>query len=817
MSLRVRVILSITVSVMIFLGALYGVSQVLVIKGFEALEHREATANIERVRNAVEEQFNFLESKIVDWGAWDEAYKFVIGQNDGFKEANLPEESPGNLKINDMIYINNKGEFIGVLGYDLEEGKPAPTDDFFFKFLVPGSYLLTHKNPTDVKKAIVITPKGPAFVVSSPVVKADKTEPIGGTLVFSYYLTPSALEHLGKVTKMSLMQKNWSEMSSADALWDAGKALNPENPSVISVVNENKLAGFAQFQDFFGKPALALRIEFSRDIMNEGRHTIKTLLTSIAIFGLLFGIGLLLIIERSVVSRILRLSKRVDEIGKSDNSADRVTVEGKDEITSLSSSINGMLSSLAEKSRAIQTIMDNVDFGLLRCDRSGKILSGYSKSCTALLNSDGNKKLEGQTIWGALGLNPRDSENFQNLFEQVTSDSLLADDLVRQLPSRFAKFDKTLSLFGSVILDAHQEVESVLFTVANITALAKAESENELNQSLLKILNSKDRFGELALRVFSEAEGTGSLAKLLKSGAKPDEVVVQAKRNLHTWKGDFSVFNLRDIAGEIHEIEETAFNMPVIQSGISAISKSLRLFLESHGGLLGLNPNQLEVKQYQISDQSLKGLRDRIQKAANLTDAQQAMDAFTREASYEEAQQFLGHLAGSAVELGKRMGKEVRIEIEGGKIKLPSEYANVYNSLVHLFRNAVDHGLERPGERGAKPSYGTIRIKCFLSDSKYQIEISDDGRGIDLDSVRASAMKKGLVKPEEWEKMTEQQKIRMVFTTGFSTRQDVTQTSGRGIGLDVVGVAVRDAKGKIEVTSKKGKGTYFVIALPELA
>ncbi len=816
MSLRTRVILSIVVSVMIFLGALYGVSQVLVIKGFETLEQREATANIERVRNAVDEQFNFLVSKIVDWAAWDEAFKFAIGKNDGFKAANMPDESPGNLNINDMIYINNRGEFIGVLGYDLVDRKPAPTEDFLFKYLVPGSYLLTHKNPTDVKKAIVITPKGPAFVVSAPVVKADKTEPIGGTLVFTYYLTPSVLKRLGELTKMSLMQKNWSEMASPDTLWDAGKGINTENPSLISVVNKDTLAGFTLFKDFFGKPALALRIEFSRDIMQEGRNTITTLLTSIAIFGLLFGIGLLLIVERSVVSRILRLSGRVDQIGKSDNNADRVNEEGQDEITSLSRSINGMLSSLAEKSRAIQTIMDNVDFGLLRCDRSGKILSGYSKSCAALLKAGVSKKLDGQTIWDALGLNPRDSENFQNLYEQVTGDSLLAGDLVRQLPNRFTQFDKTLSLFGSVILDGHEEVESVLFTVANITALAKAESENELNQSLLKILNSKDRFGELALRVFSEAEGTGALAKLLKSGAKPEEMMVQAKRNLHTWKGDFSVFNLRDIAGEIHEIEEAASNLPVIQSGISAISKSLSRFLESHGDLLGLNPKDLDVKQYQISELSVKSLRDQIHKAASLADARQAMDLFAREATYEDAQQFLGHLAGSAVELGKRMGKEVRIEIEGGKTKLPSEYSAVYNSFVHLFRNAVDHGLERPGDRGSKPSFGTVRVNCVVADSKYKIEITDDGRGIDQDAVRASAIKKGLVKPEEWEKMTEQQKIAIIFNTGFSTRQDVTQTSGRGIGLDVVGASVRDAKGEIRVSSTKGKGTRFVITLPQI-
>ncbi len=817
MSLRSRVILSITVSVLIFLGALYGVSQVLVVKGFETLEQREAEANIERVRKAVDEQFSFLAGKIIDWAAWDDAFNFVKEPKKEFFTSIFVPDAPGNLKINEMIYFNKKNEIVGALGYDLVQGKPAPVNDYVYKFLVPGNYFLTHKSPTDTKTAFVVTPNGPAYFVSSPVVKADRTEPIAGTLVFIYYLTPSVLEHLGKVTKLSLSQINWSEIAAADKLWHAGRTLTLDKPSVISLVDDDKLAAFTLFQDFTGKPAMVFRMEFARDIMNEGRHTIKTLLISIAIFGLIFGIGLLVTTERSIVARILRLSGRVDQIGKSDHNADRVAEEGQDEITNLSRSINGMLSSLADKSRAIKTIMDNVDFGLLRCDRSGKILSGYSRSCSGLLNDGGGKKLEGQALWDALGLSVRDGENFQNLFEQAASDSLLAEDLVRQLPNRFNQADRTLALFGSVILDAQEEVESVLFTVANITTLAKAERENVLNQSLLKILNSKDRFGELGMRVFAEAEGKGSLAALLKTGAKPEELVDHAKRNLHTWKGDFSVFNMRDIAGEIHDIEENAFNLAVIQSGISAIGKSLSRFLESHGDLLGLNPKELDVKQYQVSEERLMGLRDQIRKAASLSEAKIALDTFAREASYEEAQQFLGHLAASAVELGKRMGKDVRIEIQGGKTKFPAEYSGVYSSLVHLFRNAVDHGLERPGERGSKSSQGTIRVQCTLADSKYQIEISDDGRGIDLDAVRTSAMRKGLFTAEQWDKMTEQQKFLVIFHAGFSTRQDVTQTSGRGIGLDAVANAVSEAKGEIKVKSTKGSGTIFVITLPEIA
>jgi sensor domain CHASE-containing protein/signal transduction histidine kinase len=814
MSLRTRVIFSITVSVLILIGALYGVSQVLIIDGFTKLEEREASSNVTRARNAFNENFEFLQSKIKDWAAWDDAYKYVQDKNEAFAKANFFDAAASNLKVNYMMFYDKNGIMISEVGWDLVADKVLPGTDFFHKFFSPTNHFLVHKNETDLKTGFVISPEGPAFVVSGPVVTGEKKGPIEGTLVFVQYMTPTLLDHFAEVTHLSLMQQKWADMATADHVWDAAKGLTLKDPNHLMAVDDDHLAGYTLLEDFEGKPALAVRLEFKRDIMQQGRSTIKTVILSIAIFGALFGIGLLLIIERSVVARILRLSGRVDQIGKSENSSDRVTVEGKDEITSLSLSINEMLGSLAEKSRAIQTIMDNVDFGLLRCDRNGKIMAGYSKSCAQLLKSGAGHKVDGQTIWAALGLSERDSENFQNLYEQAAGDSLLAEDLVQQLPRRFTQTDRTLSLFGSVIFDAAGEPESVLFTVANITALAKAERENELNQSLLKILHSKDRFGELALRLLADAEGKGSLAKLLQTGAKNDQVMVLAKRNLHTWKGDFSVFGMREISEQIHHIEEGATDLAVVQSGIKALGKSLTHFLEMHNDLLGLNKESLDTKQHQVAAPALVQFNQQVRGATSLAEAQKMVDAFVKQTTYEEANRLFGHFSGAAVELGQRLGKEVKVEITGGKTRLPADYADVYSSLVHVFRNAVDHGLEPAGERGSKAAHGTIRLDVKATDKGYQIEISDDGKGVDLDAIQRRAEKHNLVKAGEWKTMSDDQKTRLIFHSGFTTRNDVTQTSGRGIGLDVVNSSVKAAGGEFNVVSKKGMGTKFLITLP---
>jgi two-component system, chemotaxis family, sensor kinase CheA len=138
----------------------------------------------------------------------------------------------------------------------------------------------------------------------------------------------------------------------------------------------------------------------------------------------------------------------------------------------------------------------------------------------------------------------------------------------------------------------------------------------------------------------------------------------------------------------------------------------------------------------------------------------------------------------------------------------------IYEPMVHMIRNSVDHGLELPDERKAKnkPGQGTLFLKAYHKGGDIVIEIEDDGRGLNREKILKKAVSKGLVKPED--KLTEAEIDNLIFLPGFSTADEVTDISGRGVGTDVVRNKVEKLRGRVEVQSVTEKGATFFIRLP---
>ncbi|HEY8494337.1 MAG TPA: chemotaxis protein CheA, partial [Myxococcota bacterium] len=165
--------------------------------------------------------------------------------------------------------------------------------------------------------------------------------------------------------------------------------------------------------------------------------------------------------------------------------------------------------------------------------------------------------------------------------------------------------------------------------------------------------------------------------------------------------------------------------------------------------------------------------------------------------------------------LRRDCGKDVRLEIRGGDTELDKLIVeDLADPLMHLVRNAFDHAIEPPDERVAagKPPEGTIRIEAHQRGSHVVIQVCDDGRGIDLDAVRARAVKRGLIAPDA--ALSAKETIDLIFLPGFSTRDEVTETSGRGVGMDVVRENVNSLGGLVHVESRRGHGTTISLTLP---
>jgi two-component system chemotaxis sensor kinase CheA len=168
-------------------------------------------------------------------------------------------------------------------------------------------------------------------------------------------------------------------------------------------------------------------------------------------------------------------------------------------------------------------------------------------------------------------------------------------------------------------------------------------------------------------------------------------------------------------------------------------------------------------------------------------------------------------------DLAREQEKKIDFEMEGTDIELDRTILDeISDPLMHLLRNAVDHGIEPPEEREAegKPREGSIRLRGFRERDRVTIEVEDDGGGIDPDAIRTKAVEKGVMTREEAEELSTEEAQKLIFHAGFSTNDEVTDVSGRGVGMDVVQDTVSRLDGEIGIDSAPGEGTTISLSLP---
>ncbi len=168
-------------------------------------------------------------------------------------------------------------------------------------------------------------------------------------------------------------------------------------------------------------------------------------------------------------------------------------------------------------------------------------------------------------------------------------------------------------------------------------------------------------------------------------------------------------------------------------------------------------------------------------------------------------------------DLSLKQKKKINLVLEGKEIEVDrSVLDEIGEPLIHLLRNSVDHGIEAPRERltSGKNEIGQIVLSAQRNGNHVIIEIYDDGAGIDPEKVKASALRKGVVSKTELNKMTNDQLVNLIFVPGFSTAKEVTETSGRGVGMDVVKTKITALGGTVQISSKMGEGTRTIIKLP---
>jgi two-component system chemotaxis sensor kinase CheA len=168
-------------------------------------------------------------------------------------------------------------------------------------------------------------------------------------------------------------------------------------------------------------------------------------------------------------------------------------------------------------------------------------------------------------------------------------------------------------------------------------------------------------------------------------------------------------------------------------------------------------------------------------------------------------------------DIAQSCGKSVRVEMEGRETELDKTIIeSIKDPLTHIIRNSVDHGIEAPEKRRAagKPTEGRLFLRAFHEGGQVNIEIVDDGAGINIERVKAKAIEKGLITADHALRMTEREATNLIFLPGFSTAEKITNVSGRGVGMDVVKTNIEKIGGIVDVQSKAGQGTTLRIKIP---
>lgn len=168
-------------------------------------------------------------------------------------------------------------------------------------------------------------------------------------------------------------------------------------------------------------------------------------------------------------------------------------------------------------------------------------------------------------------------------------------------------------------------------------------------------------------------------------------------------------------------------------------------------------------------------------------------------------------------DLANKLGKDVKLELVGGETELDRSVIEVIGDpLLHILRNSVDHGLEDPDTREqlGKPRQGRVLVRAYHQDNHIVIEIRDDGRGIDADKIRKKAVEKELLTKDQADRLTDREALQYIFSSGFSTAAEVSEVSGRGVGMDIVRSNIQRLGGLIDLETEVGKGSRFVLRLP---
>jgi two-component system, chemotaxis family, sensor kinase CheA len=477
---------------------------------------------------------------------------------------------------------------------------------------------------------------------------------------------------------------------------------------------------------------------------------------------------------------------------------------------------------LLQANRSIRTLVNSLGQGFLMFDQSLICSSVYSQACEQLLETSP----AGKHIAAVLGLDENQTQSFVALLHLVFRDdhAMSFDEILRFAPNRFAHSgDRQIRLDYKNEKDRQGKTTAIVVIATDVTELIQAEAlaaERKAKfESIEYVLRDRTAFGFFMLRACDFTELLGHLP--------PETQLTRLWMEAHTLKAGAGMFRMRSLMNKLHDFESALKAAPEsatagqIDQGIIThyrheLQTEIEVIVDRFKQLLDMDILKLETER--TFDKAA------IYNFAATLAEHGLMDIrkeFIRTVCAEPLSAMLRHWDVYLKELAERFNKKVRpVAFSGGDILVVSDhYRSLFQSLIHLFRNIMDHGIETPSLRreAGKDEAGLIKIAGMLRQdatgrSWLCLEIADDGAGVNIAKLRKkfAALDHGTAT----EALTDDEVLQMMFSYGGSTNDVVNEFSGRGFGVRAVADEVRKLDGSIRVKTDPGQGTSFFIEVP---
>ncbi len=509
-------------------------------------------------------------------------------------------------------------------------------------------------------------------------------------------------------------------------------------------------------------------------------------------------LGVLLLAAAGIAATVLG-ARRVRASVRDLHAQNSRLAQLRDELTNVNARLEDQVAqrtmALAHRERSLQLVLDSTGDGLLTVALDGTVMSERSRAASAWFGAPAERAVP---VWELFFPDdPKAALGLRMSFEQLVEEALPFEVTAEQMPRRLARGDRTLELAWKPVTEGGA-MKRVLVVARDISERVEAEEAEQQAQELRDLVGSvlRDKAGF--------ADGVGDARALLEVLGSTDDGRVLA-RALHTLKGNAGMFGFHRLAADCHALE-------------SALVEGDRL----------PTPEQIASLRHRL-DETLSRIRDvfgedflslievherdweRLMQALELRYEHASVLAFVASWRDESVGAILRRFANQARRIATSLGKELDVVIDDGGARVPAGALRVFwNALVHAVRNAVDHGIEPPEERVAtgKPSPGRLALRARADGAELVVQVDDDGRGIDFEALREAAMRRGL--PHS----TREDLVDAMFADGVTTRSEVTELSGRGVGLAALKQACRELGGTLDVDSRAGAGTRLTFRLP---